>query len=451
MNQSSDPGANTEIQQLLRYRWIIFAIVSLNGILLYFQYAWGATLSGYHSADGNLDARQLGLLAALGFFPYALMQVPTGYLTDLLGSRKLISVALIVLALGTAIFASAPNYAVALVGRTLMGLATGAVFLPSLKSLARWFRAREFASVQGVFILLANAGALLGTLPLAVAAENWGWRAPMLVVAGLTILIAAATWTLLRDEPTDLGLPPIGAIDSDSEPVGGVPRIAKPSLRTGFRAWHGIPTLWGISVIFFITFGALQAFQALWAGPLLRHIRGLSVTETGSALLMLTIGAGLGPALFGIISDRVVRARKPVVVFAALGQAALWTLLVLTIDTAPLPLVYISFVLLSALSGGVLVAQVIVKELTPPHLFGTVFGFHNGAGFYGTAAFQFLIGSILSAVGPIAVAAEPIYSAQAYKLALSPIIAFAVLAALLSFKLGETLGPRSIAWPARFS
>lgn len=440
-----------DIQRLLRYRWLIFAVVSCNGVLLYFHYAWGATLSGYHTVDWKLDAGQLGLLAALGFFSYALMQIPGGYLTDLLGVRKAMSIAVAALAVGTGIFAAAPSFGLALVGRTLIGLGSGVIMLPSLKVLARWFRVREFATVQGIFVLLAGVGSLLGTLPLAVAAERWGWRAPMWTVAGLTLLVAAATWTLLRNDPADMDLPSISALDPEADRAEVSPVTKRPSLRTGFHAWLGLPTLWAISVIFFVTFGSLQAFQALWAGPLLRHVRGLSTTETGSALLMFTIGAGVGPALFGFISDRIVQARQPVVVFAALSQAALWGLLILTFDRLPLPLLYAVFIALSTLGGGVLVGQVIIKELCPPHAFGTIYGIHNGAGFYGTAAVQIITGVILSAIGPIAVAAEPVYSARAYALALSPIVGLMLIAAVLSFRLGETLGPRRIAWPSRFS
>src|SRR5438552_1528367 len=87
-----DDSRHDHVQRLLRYRWLIFAVVSGNGVLLYFHYAWGATLSGYHTVDWKLDAGQLGLLAASGFFSYALMQIPGGYLTDLLGVRKAMSI-----------------------------------------------------------------------------------------------------------------------------------------------------------------------------------------------------------------------------------------------------------------------------------------------------------------------------------------------------------------------
>ena len=243
----------------------------------------------------------------------------------------------------------------------------------------------------------------------------------------MTALVSVTTWFLLRNDPTDRGLPPISAIDPSSQKSQSATPSERPSLRIALRVWISVPALWATSVIFFATFGSLQAFQALWAGPLLRHVHGLSTTETGTALITFTLGTGLGSMLFGYISDRVVQARKPVVVCAAIGQAVLWIFLIVSFSRIPLPLLYAIFVVLSALSGGVLVAQVSIKELCPPHLFGTIFGIHNGAGFYGTAAIQVITGLILSTIGPVRMEVEPIYSAQAYALALSPIIVFMLI------------------------
>jgi sugar phosphate permease len=439
------------IRQLLRYRWVVFATVSLDGALLYFHNTWGATLSGYHTAAWQLEATSLGLLAAVGFFSYALMQIPGGYLTDLLGVRRMMTIALGFLAIGTAVFAGAPTFPIAIVGRTLIGASSGVILLPSLKVLARWFRVREFATVQGIFILLSTGGSLAGTLPLALAADHWGWRLPLWTVAALTAIASALTWLLLRNDPVELALPPLDAIDPEVRPDEASWPAQRPSLRRAYQLWSSSPTLWGTSLIFFASFGSSQAFQALWAGPLLRQVRGLSVVETGGLLLLFTLGTGIGPALAGYISDRVVHGRKPVVVVSTLGQMALWILVISTFERLPLLLLNLAFLALSILGGGVLVAQVMIKDLCPPSEFGTVFGIHNGAGFYGTAALQMVTGSILNAIGPLSAATESAYSAWAYTLALSPIIGVMLVAAVMSFRLGETFGSRRNQWPSQIS
>ena len=41
---------------------------------------------------------------------------------------------------------------------------------------------------------------------------------------------------------------------------------------------------------------------------------------------------GVGPILFGYVSDRIFKARKPVVVFSVIAQTLLWIVFLLTID-----------------------------------------------------------------------------------------------------------------------
>jgi hypothetical protein len=134
-----------------------------------------------------------------------------------------------------------------------------------------------------------------------------------------------------------------------------------------------------------------------------------------------------------------------------IGQALLWALVVLAIDRLPTLLVNLTFLGIAALSGGVLVTQVMVKELCPPGAFGTIFGIINGSGFYGTAAIQLMTGGILTAVGPEMITDEPIYGAWAYALALCPIVGLMTIAACFSIRLTETLRPGRTPWPQQIS
>jgi hypothetical protein len=86
-----------------------------------------------------------------------------------------------------------------------------------------------------------------------------------------------------------------------------------------------------------------------------------------------------------------------------------------------------------------------VKEACRPGTFGTIFGIINGITFYGTVIIQLVAGGILNAVGPESIRDEPIYSAQAYSLALSPIVILMTIAACFSLRLRETLsGPHVV-------
>lgn len=156
-------GRAVEDRPDAHYRWIVFAVLGLDGALLSFRCVWGATLSRHEATAWRLDARQLGILAAVGFLPYALMQAPGGYLTDRFGGQRIVSAALTATAAGTALFAVAPTFGIAVAARIVIGAGSALILLPSLAVLARWFRTREFATIQGAYLLLSSCGSLLAT------------------------------------------------------------------------------------------------------------------------------------------------------------------------------------------------------------------------------------------------------------------------------------------------
>ena len=275
-----------------RYRYVIFALVAINQGIVSFSFNWGATLSGFHTSEWNLEASQLGLLAASGFFAYALIQIPGGYITDWLGARKAMSVAIIILAIGTGIFAGASSFADAVVGRTIMGFSSGVVTLPSLKLLARWFRVGEFATIQGVWVLFATIGSLLATLPLALIAEVYGWRAPMWGMAILTLAAGALTSVFTRDDPREISLPLTATTTPHDSIVRNGSQSKRISLREGFQVWRRTPTLWVISLIagtrfrgFALHMAQCRPFGHFMGGAIsARHVYDLTLTQTGNAL-----------------------------------------------------------------------------------------------------------------------------------------------------------------------
>ena len=171
---------------------------------------------------------------------------------------------------------------------------------------------------------------------------------------------------------------------------------------------------------------------------MLRHVRGFSAAEVGLAVSMFTLGIGFGPLIFGWLSDRVFRVRRPIAIAALIAQTLLWAVVAFTTEWLPAPLIYLAFLGIASLSGGVVLAQVLVKEQTTPHEFSMIFGIINGAPFYGTALIQLLIGGMLTAIGPVAITDEPIYGARAYTVALLPVIVLLIIVTGFAFRLRET-------------
>ena len=133
-----------DIGKAMKYRWLIFTILSLCYILVYFHRLCPAVLAVDIMRDLKAGGAITGFLAAAYFYPYATMQLPAGLLSDSWGPRKTITLFFIIAFAGSIILGMASNATWAIAGRTLVGFGVAMLFVPTMKILAEWFHAREF-------------------------------------------------------------------------------------------------------------------------------------------------------------------------------------------------------------------------------------------------------------------------------------------------------------------
>lgn len=201
-NENSD---NVTLVKTVRYRWLIFAILSGGYILVYFHRLAPAVVAVDMMHDLNASGTLLGLLGSAYFYPYAMMQLPAGLLADSWGPRRTITLFSLVACIGSLILGLATTAAVAIIGRTLVGLGVAMLFVPTMKILTEWFRPREFAGMTGILLAMGGVGSLIATSPLALLSDRLGWRFAFLIVAGLTLVLAGLVWSMVRDRPADFG------------------------------------------------------------------------------------------------------------------------------------------------------------------------------------------------------------------------------------------------------
>src|SRR4030042_304332 len=76
----------------------------------------------------------------------------------------------------------------------LLGVGGAMLFVPTMKILAEWFRAKEFATMTGVLIAMGGVGTLIATSPLALLSNAVGWRFSFVIIGIITIVCAALVW-----------------------------------------------------------------------------------------------------------------------------------------------------------------------------------------------------------------------------------------------------------------
>ncbi len=155
--------ATDPLDKALRYRWFIFWILALGYVLVYFHRLCPAVVALDMMRD--LNAALLGFLGAAYFYPYALMQLPAGLLSDSWGARKTITVFFCIAFVGSLLLGTATTTLWAILGRTLVGIGVAMLFVPTMKVLAEWFRVREFAMMTGILMAMGGIGSLTAATP----------------------------------------------------------------------------------------------------------------------------------------------------------------------------------------------------------------------------------------------------------------------------------------------
>jgi len=168
-----------------------------------------AVLSEQLMRSFETTGTSLGLLHSSFFYLYAAFQIPAGLLTDRYGVRAIATAGTAAMSLRALAFGLAPTYALAFLGRLLVGLGASVLFVAALRFCANWFRPDEFGTMTGVTFSVGILGGLAATTPLAIAASSVGWRGSMLGLGAFGIAVAVGIGLFSHDSPSDAGLPPI--------------------------------------------------------------------------------------------------------------------------------------------------------------------------------------------------------------------------------------------------
>ncbi len=415
-------------KRLLRYRWLIFSVLATGYVLVYFHRVSSAVVAPELIEAFHVSGALLGVLASAYFYPYTIMQLPAGLLSDSLGPRRAVALFTLIASCGAVLFGLSPNVSVAIFARVLVGLGVAVIFIPAMKIFAEWFFAREFAMVTAILMIVGGLGWLSASTPLALLTVWVGWRMAFIIIGIGTLILAVFSWFIIRDRPQDMGLPSPTEVEAlKSKTLAEGKRI---ELLEGMKIVLSQPYFWPLAVWFFFTCGTIFGFGGLWGGPFMMEVYGLEKAEAANILMMIAVGMIIGSPLLSYISDRVLKGRKPVLIGSAVILILAWIPLAFFTQQLNTWILALICFLMGVFSGSIVViAFTATKELFPTAIAGTSTGTVNLFPFFGAAVFQPVMGAILDRVGKVG----GIYPASAYGWAflaclLATIIAFIAIA-----------------------
>jgi len=303
------------------------------------------------------------------------------------------------------------------------------LFVPTLKILAEWFQAREFALMTGILMALGGVGSLIAATPLAWLSAMIGWRMAFVAVGVFTLLLAVLVYSFVRNRPSDMGWPSPAKQAATAE-------LEKIGLMQGVRRVLTCAGFWPVACWFFFELAIFFTFGGLWGGPFLAHVYGMERAQAARILSMLAIGMIIGSPCLSYASNNILKGRKPVIILSSVMTLVLTGFLAFYTDRFSIFGLY-----LLCLGFGIFTSAIVViaftnnKELFPVQMAGTATGLINLFPFAGGAVFQPLLGGILEHYGRVG----DRFTLQGYQSAFLVLFFCALIALVASFFLKETL------------
>jgi sugar phosphate permease len=419
-------------QQPPKWRsWSIWTVAAVFYLAAFYLRTSPAVMTTELMRDFGITAGQLGQFSAFYFYAYIAMQIPTGVLVDSWGARRLLIAGSLASAAGMLLFGLTSSYALASLGRTIVGGATAVGWVVTLKLATHWFPRARFAMLSGLGLMMGNVGSLFAQVPLRLLVEHYGWRAVALGSAVCVLVIGAAAWSIVANDPEDAGLESYAPAE-----LRRTDRLTRADLLSGFRQIFGYRNTWLIFLAQGGFVGAVLSFTGLWGPPYLKQRFGLSATDASAICSVMIVCWAVASPLAGYFSDWIGR-RKPIYLGGAIVAAIGWTTLFLT----PLPVA--AFTAIAAVTsfacGAVVVAFAFAKESVPVRFLGTISGAVNVGNMLGPTILQPAIGRVLDARWSGTMSGNVrIYSAEAYQTAFMMIVAWSVLTCVLIALTKET-------------
>lgn len=420
--------------KVLRFRWFVFLVLALAYFFVYFHRLSLSVVANDLIRSFHTTAGVMGFLGSIYFYCYAAMQFPAGLLSDSLGPRKSVTFFLIIASAGSILFGFAPTIEVAYISRVMVGVGVSMVFIPTMKILSQWFRAREFAFMTGILNAIGGLGVLAATWLLAMMTAGFGWRVSFELIGASTFVIVALVWLIVRDRPEDKGWPSISDIDNqdgaDTRMPGQIPLLA------GARRVVSEKYFWPVAVWFFFDCGIFFGFGALWGGPYLMHVYGMTRAQAGTVLSMIAWGMMIGSPPLGYLSDKIMKSRKKPFILCNLILVVEFVLINIYPSGLSHAALYVFFFVFSICASSVVIfGFTIIKELFPVEMAGTSTGMVNLFPFLGGAVFMPLLGKVLDAYPKSAAGG---YSLKGYAVLLLILLGASVISLICTFLMKET-------------
>lgn len=318
--------ASDALTALRRYRWAIFAVLTVGYFFVYFHRISVSVVGQDIVADVG---GSIGFLSSVYYWTYTAMQIPSGVMADRFGARAASTVFLLIASIGSLVTCVGTEFWMIVLGKVMIAAGMAVVYVPLMKLVSVWFPKSDFAVLSGVVIAVGNVGAIAATGPLELMAQALGWREVFLVLGVITLVLAVLCATVIRNHPKDRRLPSVEAVELSEHGTAVVESsAARIPVMKGLRiVLSGGRKFWTCALAYFLVYGSIMTFQGTWAVTYFNNVYDFvlsaswMVTALGVGKILSTLAIG------GMTSRGIIRSKRKAMIYGTSVFTVLWAVI----------------------------------------------------------------------------------------------------------------------------
>ncbi|WP_319402412.1 MFS transporter [uncultured Anaeromusa sp.] len=289
---------------VLGVSWIVFFVAFLDRVNL-------SVAMPLISKEFSLSPEQVGYLFSAFFISYTVFQIPGGYLSDKVGPKKVLLVALIWWSIMTMATGVARTFSQFFIVRVLFGIGEGLQPPCAFKLNSNWFPNQERATANAIFTSACSFGPAIAPSIAVAIIGLWGWHALFYIFGALGFVIMPLLYFFVKNSPEEdpdiskeeleyikSGQTEIVTQTTDSEEVGLMSVLKNRNI-----------------VLLALTyFGFMCAFFGLlsWLPSYLVKARGFELVKMGIFSGLPFLALGIAQPFGGWLSDKVFKGKRKI-------------------------------------------------------------------------------------------------------------------------------------------
>ena len=316
------------LRRLSRYKWAIFVTMVIAYFFVYFQ---RISVSVVGSDIVEEVGGSIGILSTAYFWTYTIMQIPSGLMADRFGPRTACSVFLLIASLGSFITFIGDQFWMMVLGKMMIAAGMAVVYIPLMKLISVWFPKHDFAVLNGIVIAVGNVGAIAASGPLDMLADAIGWRDVFLVLGLVTLALSALRVFIVRDHPSQRGLPSVEEVENrmNGTPVVESSAAKMPVFKGLAVVASGGRRFWCCALAYFLVYGSIMTFQGTWAIKYFDSVYDFAFAASWM-VTMVGIGKILSTVAIGTLTSRgILRSKRHTMILGTACFTAVWAVVFL--------------------------------------------------------------------------------------------------------------------------